>query len=170
MDSELGDVWTRADQLIVGHHMAPPSYRGRPALLSNGMYLNVQIALRVARNPARLETLASTFTYQAGSDLDDPRPVFEYHYQRDSAHKYPRCHLHIHAEPGHYPDAKPFPRLHLPTRRITLEQIVWHLIHEHHVQPRRPDWHHVLWRHETHVRDTQRSKDWPYDLPFHSPV
>ena len=53
-----------------------------------------------------------------------------------------------------------------PTRRITLEQIVWHLIHEHGVQPRRPDWHQVLWRHETHFRDTQRTNPWPYDPPF----
>ncbi|MDE2903823.1 MAG: hypothetical protein OXP73_12455 [Chloroflexota bacterium] len=149
--------------------MASPSFRGRPALLSNGMYLNVQIALRVARSPARLETLASTFTYQAGSDLDDPRPVFEYHYQRESGPEHPRCHLHIHAIPRHYTGERPFPRLHLPTRRITLEQIVWHLIHEHGVHPRRPDWHHVLWRHEAHHRDNQRHTLWPYDPPFIPP-
>ena len=47
-------------------------------------------------------------------------------------------------------------RLHLPTRRITLEQIVWRLIHEHNVHPRRADWHRILWRHETQLRNTQR--------------
>ena len=168
--SELGDVWTRPDRLIVGHCMAPPSYRSRPVPLSNGMYLNVQMALRVVGYPLRLETTDATFAYQAGSDLDDPRPVFEYHYERDSQSGYPRCHLHVFAAPAHYPLERPFPRLHLPTRRITLEQIVWHLIREHGVQPRRDDWHEVLWRHETRFRDTQRDKPWPYDPPFPAPA
>ncbi len=167
--SELGDVWTRPDRVIVGHHMAPPSYRGQPALLSNGMYLNVRIALQVIRNPVHLVTLAATFTYQAGDSLDDPRPVFEYHYDRDSQSGYPRCHLHVHAEPPHYTVERSFSRLHLPTRRLTLEQIVWHLIQEHGVQPRRDDWHQVLWRHETWFRDIQRDKPWPYDPPFDPP-
>ena len=168
--SELGDVWTRPNRLIVGHRMAPPSYRSQPAPLSNGMYLNVQIALHVIRVPIRLETTTATFSYQASPDLDDPRPVFDYHYERDSGSGYPRCHLHVHATPRHYTGQKPFSRLHLPTRRLTLEQIIWHLIHEHGVQPRRPDWHHVLWRHETHFRDTQRHTPWPYDPPFSAPV
>ena len=134
------------------------------------MFLNVQLALQVMRRPLRLETTDSTFTYQAGSDRDDPRPVFEYHYQRDSPPGYPRSHLHIHAAPRHYTGERPFPRLHLPTRRITLEQVVWHLIHEHGVQPRRPDWHQILWRHETHFRETQRHTPWPYDPPFDAPA
>ena len=71
--------------------------------------------------------------------------------------------MHVHATPRHYSGDKPFSRLHFPTRRLTLEQIVWHLIQEHGVQPRRPDWHQILWRHETHFRDTQRPKPWPYD-------
>ena len=150
--------------------MTLPSYRGQPAPLSNGMFLNVQIALRVVRSPFRLETTDATFTYQAGSDLDDPRPVFVYHYERDSRSGYPRCHLHLHATPRHYTGAKPFSRLHIPTRRLTLEQIVWHLIQEHGVQPRRDDWHQILWRHETHFRDTRRNNDWPYDPPFDPPV
>ena len=168
--SELGDVWTRPDRVIVGHHMAPPSYRGQPTLLSNGMYLNVRIALQVIRNPVHLATLAATFTYQAGDSLDDPRPIFEYHYDRDSQSGYPRCHLHVYAEPPHYPGEREFSRLHLPTRRLTLEQIVWHLIQEHGVQPRRHDWHDILWRHETRFRDIQRTRDWPYDPPFHPPA
>ena len=88
------------------------------------MYLNVQVALQVIRSPLRLEMTDATFTYQAGGSLDDPRPVFEYHYQRDSRSGYPRCHMHVHATPRHYTAEKPFSRLHLPTRRLTLEQIV----------------------------------------------
>ena len=155
--------------LVVGHRVARPPYLGRPVALSNGMYLNVQMALQVTRDPMRLETAAATFTYQAGADLDDPSPVFEYHYERISRSGYPRCHLHVHATPDGYTGSKPFPRLHLPTRRITLEQVVWHLIQEHGVQPRRPDWHEVLWRHEEWLRDIQKNRDWPYDRPFGRP-
>ena len=169
--TELGDVWLGGDTdvLIIGNRATRSSRRGQPAPLSNGMFLNVQIALRVIRSPLRLETTDATFTDQAGADLDDPRPVFEFHYQREAPAGYPRCHLHVHAAPRHYPGQKPFARLHLPTRRITLEQVVWHLIQEHGVQPRRPDWRHVLWRHETRFRDTQRSKPWPYEPPFAAP-
>ena len=160
--------------LIVGHGVSRSSRRGRPARLSNGMYLNVQMTLRVNRSPnagpPRLQTLRSAYRYQAGHDLDDPKPVFVYEYIRGAPPSYPRCHLHLFATPDHYPLERPFPRLHLPTRRITLEQVVWHLIHEHNVQPRRPDWHQVLWRHEAHFRDTEIANDWPYDPPFHPPV
>jgi len=159
--------------LIVGHRVTRYPHVGIPALLTNGMYLNVQMTLRVRHDhsggPPRLQTLRSAYRYQAGHNVDDPKPIFVYEYNRNAALRYPRCHLHVFATPDHYPNETPFARLHLPTRRITLEQIVWHLIQEHGVQPRRPDWHHVLWRHETRFRDTQRTKPWPYAPPFAAP-
>ena len=135
------------------------------------MFLNVELTLRVDDRPEpRLETTRATYTYQAGRGLDESRPVFSYQYDRNSASPYPRCHLHVHAErPEHHAGAKAFPRLHLPTRRISLEQVVWHLIQEHGVQPRRSDWHEVLWRHEEWFRDIQKDRDWPYDRPFDRP-
>ncbi len=136
------------------------------------MYLNVELTLRVDYRPQpRLETTRATYTYQAGEGLDEPRPVFSYQYDRNPSSPYPRCHLHVHAErPEHYAGDKAFPRLHLPTRRITLEQVVWHLIHEHDVEPRHDDWHEVLWRHEEWFRDIQKNRaDWPYDPPFDPP-
>ena len=74
--AELGDVWLRGDTdvLIVGHRATRSSRRGQPAPLGNGMFLNVQLALQVMRSPLRLEMTDSTFTYQAGSDRDDPLP------------------------------------------------------------------------------------------------
>ncbi len=165
----LGAEWPGADRLIVGHRISPPSYRGQPVRLNNGMFLNIEIALQINRASQRLETTAATFTYQAGADNDSPCPVFTYHYDQHSRARYPRCHMHVHAAPQHYVGERSFSRLHLPTRRLTVEQIVWHLIQEHGVQPRRADWHQVLWRHETWFRDTQRDKAWPYDPPFIPP-
>ena len=139
------------------------------------MYLNVEMTLRAFRESmepthVRLETTRATYTYQAGENLDESRPVFSYQYDRNSSSPYPRCHLHVSAVPENYPGCKPFPRLHLPTRRITLEQVVWHLIQEHGVRPRQPDWHAVLWRHEEWFRDIQTGRVWPYDRPFDSPA
>ncbi len=138
------------------------------------MYLNVQMTLRINRKSAeppqmRLETTRATYTYQAGEDLDEPKTLFSYQYDRTTSSPYPRCHLHVQADPARYSGTRPFPRLHLPTRRISLEQVVWHLIQEHGVEPRRDDWHEVLWRHEGWFRDIQKNRDWPYDRPFDSP-
>ena len=173
-DVALGNVWPDKDVLVVGHRVTPSSRRGQPAPLSNGLYLNVEMTLRINREYAetpdvRLETTRATYTYQASDDLDDPQPVFVYEYIRYPPPPYPRCHLHVHAVPGHYAGCKPFPRLHLPTRRITLEQVVWHLIQEHGVEPRHDDWHEVLWRHEEWFRDIQKNRAWPYDRPFDRP-
>lgn len=167
-------MWLGEDTLVVGHQVTPSSRRGRPARLSNGMYLNVQMTLQIDRESTepphrRLETTRATYTYQASDDLDEPIPVFSYQCDRTASSPYPRCHLHVHAAPAGYALGKPFPRLHLPTRRISLEQVVWHLIQEHGVKPRRDDWHEVLWRHEGWFRDIQKNRDWPYDRPFASP-
>ena len=168
--TELSDAWLGNDVLIVGHGVTPSSRRGQPVLLSNGLYLNVELTLRAYRRPVpHLETIRSTYSYQAGNRPDDRLPVFSYQFDRDTPFPYPRCHLHVYAAPMGYALDRPFPRLHLPTRRITLEQVVWHLITEHGVQPRRPDWHDILWRHETHFRDTQRTQPWPYAPPFNPP-
>ena len=172
-EAELADVWLGGGVLIVGHRLTPPLYRGWPVRLSNGMSLNVEMSLRVNREPnpaaAQLQTMRATYAYQASEGLEDPSPVFSYQYDRTASSPYPRCHLHVHATPEDYTGNKPFPRLHLPTRRISLEQVVWHLIQEHGVQPRREDWHEVLWRHEEWFRDIQKHRDWPYDRPFDWP-
>ena len=124
-------MWLGEDALVVGHQVTPSSRRGRPARLSNGMYLNVQMTLQIDRKSTdpphrRLETSRATYTYQAGEDLDEPRPVFSYQFDRSASSPHPRCHLHVYAAPEHYQGSS-FRRLHLPTRRITLEQVVWHL-------------------------------------------
>ncbi len=134
------------------------------------MFLNVELTLRPREtDPLHLTTTRASFTYQAGHDPDNPRPLFAYQYDRNAPFPYPRCHLHVFAAPDDYAQERPFSRLHLPTRRITLEQIVWHLIQEHHVEPRRDDWRHVLWRHEEWFRTIQQDRSWPYDRPFEPP-
>ena len=163
-------MWLTGNTLVIGHHVSHISQHGWPVPLGNGMYLNVELTLAVAdRSAPRLATTRASYTYQVGEDLDDPRPLFTYQYDRNVPFPYPRCHLHVFATPDAYTLDRPFPRLHLPTRRITLEQVVWHLIQEHGVQPRRDDWRQVLWRHEEWFRTIQQDRTWPYDRPFEPP-
>ena len=84
-------MWLGNDVLIVGHGVTPSSRRGQPVLLSNGMYLNVELTLRAYRRPVpHLETVRATYSYQAGNKPDDRRP-----FSRTSS--IARPHVHIHA-------------------------------------------------------------------------
>ncbi len=169
-NAELGHAWLAGDVLVIGHRVSHIAQHGWPVPLGNGMYLNVELTLAADDTTApRLATTRASYTYQAGEGLDDPRPLFTYQYDRNAPFPYPRCHLHVFAAPNDYVQERPFSRLHLPTRRITLEQIVWHLIQEHNVEPRRDDWRQVLWRHEEWFRTIQQDRDWPYDRPFAPP-
>ena len=164
-------MWLTGDVLVIGHRVSHISQHGWPVPLSNGMYLNVEVTLAVNDPTApRLATTRASYTYQVGGGLDDPRPLFTYQYDQNAPFPYPRCHLHVFAAPDDYAQERPFSRLHLPTRRITLEQIVWHLIHEHDVEPRRDDWRQVLWQNEEWFRNIQLDRTWPYDLPFEPPA
>ena len=65
------------------------------------------------------------------------------------------------------------PGLHVPTRRISLEQVVWYLIKEHDIEVRehmKITWHRLLWESEVKFRNIQKRRCWPYDLPFPPPV
>lgn len=83
-----------------------------------------------------MTTLGYSYQYSTTSP-NDPDWVFRYEYEAqplDPKARYPAGHLHVNAEPRNYvriETIKDFPSLHLPTRRLSLEEIVWHLINEH---------------------------------------
>ncbi len=54
---------------------------------------------------------------------------------------YPLGHLHVNAE---FADGNAAGRLHLPTRRVPLELVMWHLIAEWGVVPKADDWRALL--------------------------
>ena len=119
--------------------------------------------------------LRSTFRLQPTAELDDDEWIWEYHYARvRSAHGDrllpPRCHLHVNADSGGLQDhAQPLRQLHLPTRRITLEQIVWHLVTDFDVEPRKKDWRQILECNEERFRTIQADRDHPNEYPFGAP-
>lgn len=54
---------------------------------------------------------------------------------------YPLAHVHVNAA---LTDGAPIGQLHIPTRRVPLELVVWHLITEWGVTPRTDEWRPVL--------------------------
>ena len=73
--------------------------------------------------------------------------IFRYDYQREppEGYAYPRAHLHVNAAPGPYSGGKHFKDLHIPTGpRVTVEDVVRHLLDEHEVPAISPHWQEVL--------------------------
>jgi hypothetical protein len=58
-----------------------------------------------------------------------------------SDYPYPLAHVHFN---GVLADGTEAGRLHVPTRRVPLELVVWHLVAEWGVEPRAEDWRSVL--------------------------
>jgi hypothetical protein len=54
---------------------------------------------------------------------------------------YPRAHVHVNAL---FPDGSSSARLHIPSRRVPLELVLWHLISDWGVQPKSSDWEALL--------------------------
>jgi hypothetical protein len=70
--------------------------------------------------------------------------LIRWEYQRDSPrsdYPYARAHVHVH---GAFPDGQQADRLHIPTLRVPLELVLWHLIAEWGVKPKRDDWQQQL--------------------------
>lgn len=103
--------------------------------LTNGYHLSVRMFVRLT-GPG-VTTLQTSIAYRATPRVDDDRWIFRYDYEAEQAqapdYRYPVAHLHINAEPIDYRGAKRFRDLHLPTRRLSLEALIRHLVVEHNV-------------------------------------
>lgn len=104
-----------------------------PMPLENGRYLYLYQRLGLRRPERYLTTLEYKYQYQEAED--DESWVFRYEYQREpeEGYRYPLAHLHVNGALETYTADKPFPRLHLPTDRVTIESVVQHLVDEHEV-------------------------------------
>lgn len=108
-----------------------PPFQAVP--LANGHFLGIRVRVRLSKGAATTE--AASISYWSSDALLDETWIFRYDYERSEAeagsYQYPVAHLHINATPRSYRGSKPFPRLHFPTRRLSLEEIIRHLIVEH---------------------------------------
>lgn len=159
----------RPDAALIAIGVTRKNLIGEAARLTNGMFLKVRLELQVLED--RLPTMRASFIYQPSEAANESNWVFRFEYVRKpqldpQKLPYPRSHVHINCHPQGYGGQKSFPDLHLPTRRVTLEQVVWHLIQEHEVKPLRKDWQEVLRRNEAEFLRIQKRREWPYDPPF----
>lgn len=117
-----------------------------PMPLSNGCFLYLFQRVGLRREERYLTTLEYRYQYQQTEN--DESWIWRYEYQREPPERYPypRSHVHVNASPEAYPGGKPYPNLHMPTGgRVTVEDIVRHLLMEHEVPAVSPNyWQDVL--------------------------
>ncbi len=83
-----------------------------------------------------------TYRLQSGDEKESWLIRWEYHREPPRPdYAYPAAHLHVH---GEFPGREPIGRLHIPTRRVPLELVVWHLIAEWGVESKTDDWQTIL--------------------------
>jgi hypothetical protein len=83
-----------------------------------------------------------SYRLQAGESVGTWLVRWEYHRappKRD--YPYPLAHVHVNAA---FEDGIPAGRLHIPTRRVPLELVIWHLVAEWDVRPKIDEWRSVL--------------------------
>jgi hypothetical protein len=136
----------------------------KPLPLVNGHFLYVYHLLGLRRKERYLATLEYRYTYQATTD--DDSWIFRYEYVREPGDDYPyaKAHVHVNASPLSYSGAKAFPGLHMPTGspkhpRVTIEEIIRHLVYEHEVVPiSAATWEQTLADADTHFADVQKKR------------
>jgi hypothetical protein len=107
---------------------------GRPAALqlTPRGWLHFQQAISVRQPEGKVVVRDAAYTYSMSSDADDEAAnVFMYHYHREGYAVRPQSHYHICAER----DGRSIRRLHFPTGRLSIEQILAHLLMDQKVAP-----------------------------------
>ena len=85
-----------------------------------------------------------SYTYRLQSGGSAKSWLLRWEYYRDLPRPdflYPLAHVHVN---GAFENGEAIARLHVPTRRIPLELVIWHLVAEWGVEPRSDDWAAVL--------------------------
>jgi hypothetical protein len=79
----------------------------------------------------------SGYRYSLSENPDDEDQwIFRYEYSLSPEENVPHAHLHVNAKR----DDKPLRHIHFPTGRLSIEQIIAHLICEHGIESKRADW------------------------------
>jgi hypothetical protein len=129
-----------------------------PFSLEGGGFLFLYQHLCLRRREKYLTTLGYRYVYQSGESDESQIFRFEYEREPEDGYGYPRFHLHINATPNTYEGEKEFPSLHIPTGRVTIEDVVRHLVTEHSVGPISPAWEKTLAQAEESFREIQRKR------------
>lgn len=88
------------------------------------------------------QTESYSYRLQSGQTRDSWLVRWEYYRKSPRVdYEYPLAHVHLNAA---FPDGTRAEHLHIPTRRVALELVVWHLIAEWRVEVKTGDWKDVL--------------------------
>ena len=94
------------------------------------------------------------YRYSLSSNPDNAQQwIFRYEYSLSPEENVPHAHLHLNASRG----KQQLSHIHFPTARVSIEQVIAHLVIEHEVKPKRGDWLEYLSR--SHKGFTQRRTD-----------
>jgi hypothetical protein len=119
---------------LVGEASAPLELDGTAARLF------VRQIIEVIDGHCRTESYS--YRLQADEAVGSWLVRWEYHRERPRHdYSYPLAHVHVNAT---FDDGIPAGRLHIPTRRVPLELVIWHLIAEWDVRPRLDEWQPLL--------------------------
>lgn len=130
-----------------------------PLPLEDGSCLFLFQRLTLAREQRYLTTAEYRYVFQA-SDQDESQ-ILRFEYERepeDENYPYPLAHLHVNASPEPYEGEKDFSELHIPTGRVTVEQLARHLVVEHGIGPISEHWETTLEEAEDSFREIQRKR------------
>ena len=84
------------------------------------------------------------YSYRLQTEETPGSWLIRWEYNRDPPRRdypYPPAHLHVN---GEFEDLGSMARLHLPTRRVPLELVIWHLIAEWGLTAKTNDWQAIL--------------------------
>jgi hypothetical protein len=103
-----------------------------PLGVSNGgtLYLSATQSFRVRRHKGEWRVSTQEYIYNVGETEDARDYMFAWHWHPNYGR--PECHLHANAE---LPNGMKLDRKHLPTARISFEEVLWFLISEFGVVP-----------------------------------
>jgi hypothetical protein len=136
-----------------------PTHLPTAVRLSVGTHLFAMMELGVRENAGQfwLTTLASVYRWQATSD--GASWIVRWEYERDPIGTKPPAHLHVNATPARYPEARrDFPKLHLPTGRVAIEDVIAFLLDEQGLPETSPNARAVLAEGRAIFRAIQRER------------
>jgi hypothetical protein len=118
---------------------APVSF----ALHGTGVRLLVVQSLRVVED--HCETLSYQYRLSAGEEKDSWLIRWEYLRQKPvPEYQYPLAHVHVNGDLRSDALDAQLTKLHIPTRRVPIELVIWHAIVEWGAAPKRDDWRDLL--------------------------
>ncbi len=123
--------------------------RSRDALILHGSSLRLHVVQAIRLLDERVAVQSYGYRLQEDAERDSWLIRWEF-LRRDPSpdHAYPRAHLHFNGVLASTTASqflkKPESHLHIPTRRVAIESVIWHLIAEWGVQPRSENWRQLL--------------------------